>query len=65
MSSARIRTELAYIEPVPADFAIARTIEWERANPPAQLDPAQFDYAAEDAAFEELDVRERIALAGS
>jgi hypothetical protein len=30
--------------------AIRRTIEWERANPPAQP-LAQFDYAAEDQAL--------------
>jgi len=30
--------------------ALRRTIEWERANPPA-YEPAQFDYAAEDAAL--------------
>jgi nucleoside-diphosphate-sugar epimerase len=65
MSSARIRAELGYAEPVSADAAIARTIEWERANPPAQVDTAQFDYAAEDAALEQLRVREKIALAGS
>ena len=65
MSSARIRQELGYAEPVPPDIAIARSIDWERANPPGQVDPAQFDYAAEDAALEELRVREKIALAGS
>jgi nucleoside-diphosphate-sugar epimerase len=51
VSSARIRQELGYSEPVPLDAGIARTIQWERGNPPAQVDPAQFDYAAEDAAF--------------
>ena len=65
MSSARIREELGYAEPVSPDEAIRRTIQWERANPPGQVDPAQFNYAAEDAAFEQLRVREKIALAGS
>jgi nucleoside-diphosphate-sugar epimerase len=65
MSSARIRAELGYSEPVSMDAAIARTIEWERANPPAHVDPAQFDYAAEDDALEQLRAREQIALAGS
>jgi nucleoside-diphosphate-sugar epimerase len=51
VSSARIRQELGYSEPVHLDVGVARTIEWERANPPAQVDPAQFDYAAEDAAL--------------
>jgi nucleoside-diphosphate-sugar epimerase len=50
-SSARIRTELAYAEPVPMHEALRRTIEWEQANPPSRIDPAQFDYAAEDAAL--------------
>lgn len=65
VSSARIRQELGYAEAVPSDVAIARTIEWERANPPAQVDPAQFDYAAEDAALEQFRWREKIAVAGS
>jgi nucleoside-diphosphate-sugar epimerase len=65
MNSSRIRTELGYAEAVSPEVAIAKTIEWERANPPAQVDPAQFDYAAEDAALEQLRVREKIALAGS
>lgn len=51
VSSARIRQQLGYAETVPLDVGIARTIEWERANPPAQVDPAQFDYAAEDVAL--------------
>ena len=51
MSSRRIREELGFADPVPLDEAIRRTITWERANPPAKVDPAQFDYAAEDQAF--------------
>lgn len=50
VSSARIREELGYTEAVPLDEGIARTIAWERANPPAQVDLKQFDYAAEEAA---------------
>jgi nucleoside-diphosphate-sugar epimerase len=65
MSSARIREELGYAEPVPLETALARTIEWERANPPGEIDPSQFDYSAEDAALEQLRVSERIALSGS
>jgi nucleoside-diphosphate-sugar epimerase len=49
VDSSRIRTELGYAEPVPRDLAVARTIEWERANPPP-IDPRAFDYAAEDVA---------------
>jgi nucleoside-diphosphate-sugar epimerase len=45
----RIRSELGYAEAVPQDEALRRTVEWERAHPPEKIDPAQFDYAAEDA----------------
>ena len=41
--------ELRFSEPVPLAEAIRRTIEWERANPPEECNPYQFDYAAEDA----------------
>jgi len=50
-SSARIRQELGYQEPMPIQEAIRRTINWERDNPPAGALIAQFDYAAEDAAL--------------
>jgi nucleoside-diphosphate-sugar epimerase len=50
VDSRRIRQELGYAEPVALDEALRRTVEWERAHPP-QFDPAQFDYAAEDAAM--------------
>jgi nucleoside-diphosphate-sugar epimerase len=43
----RIRTELDFTEPVSVDVALDRTIAWERQHPP-EIDPAQFDYAAED-----------------
>jgi nucleoside-diphosphate-sugar epimerase len=49
-SSARIRQELGYQEPVAIEEAIRRTIRWERENPPDVAFLAQFDYAAEDAA---------------
>ncbi len=49
-SSARIRNELGYEEPVTIEEAIRQTIRWERENPPAVALPAQFDYASEDAA---------------
>jgi len=48
-SSARIRQELGYQEPVAIEEAIRRTIPWERENPPAIGSQAQFDYAAEPA----------------
>ena len=49
-SSARIRQELGYQEPVALEDAIRRTINWERENPSTEQSLAQFDYAAEDAA---------------
>jgi nucleoside-diphosphate-sugar epimerase len=50
LDSSRIRSELGYIEPTPPDVAMQRTIEWERSNPPKEIDKAEFDYSAEDAA---------------
>lgn len=49
VDSSRIRSELGYQEPVASSDAIARTVAWERENPPT-INPASFDYAAEDAA---------------
>jgi hypothetical protein len=49
-SSDRIRHELGYRESVPREEAIRRTIEWDRAHPPAQP-LSQFDYSAEDEAL--------------
>jgi nucleoside-diphosphate-sugar epimerase len=46
--SSRIRTELGYVEPVPRAQAMRETVKWERANPPLQLSPSQFDYESED-----------------
>ncbi len=53
VSSARIRAELGFVEPTPLEAGISRTIQWERAHPPA-IDPRQFDYAAEDQALEQF-----------
>ena len=52
-SSDRIRKELGYHELLPREEAIRRTIEWERANPPA-LPLAQFNYEAEDDALSQF-----------
>jgi nucleoside-diphosphate-sugar epimerase len=49
-SSARIRHELEYKEPVAIEQAIRQTILWERENPPAVAFLEQFDYAEEDTA---------------
>ena len=48
VDSSRIRQELGYREHVDIDEAIRRTVEWERAHPPAQIDTSQLDYALED-----------------
>jgi nucleoside-diphosphate-sugar epimerase len=50
-SSARIRQQLGYKEPVAIDEAIRRTIDWQRKNAPTVESSAQFDYVAEDAAI--------------
>ncbi len=50
----RIRSDLGYVEHVPRWEALLRTVEWERAHPPSEFDPALFDYAAEDAALAAL-----------
>jgi hypothetical protein len=42
---------LGYAEGTAPDEALRRTVAWERANPPEQIDPALFDYAEEDAAL--------------
>lgn len=41
-----------YQDVVPRDEALHRTIQWERANPPDETDPTEFDYALEDAVLE-------------
>jgi nucleoside-diphosphate-sugar epimerase len=45
-TSDKIRRELGYRERVASDESIRRTIEWERENPPAQINLEQFDYPA-------------------
>jgi nucleoside-diphosphate-sugar epimerase len=50
-SSARIRRELGYKDPIALDEAIRRTVRWERENPPATEFIFGFDYSAEDAAL--------------
>jgi hypothetical protein len=41
----------AFAPPVALTLALERTTAWERAHPPPAIDPAQFDYAAEDRAL--------------
>jgi nucleoside-diphosphate-sugar epimerase len=50
-NTTRIRRELGYREAVGSDEALRRTVEWERAHPPARINPAEFDYPAEDRAL--------------
>lgn len=52
VDTGRIRQELGYEEGVIRNEALLKTIAWELENPPAEVDPKQFDYAAEDAALE-------------
>jgi nucleoside-diphosphate-sugar epimerase len=52
-SSERVRKELGYRELLPREETIRRTIEWERANPPA-TPTAQFHYDAEDEALSQF-----------
>ena len=54
VDSSRIREELGYKERIAPDEAFRRTVDWERAHPPAEIDPKNFDYAAEDAILAEL-----------
>src|SRR5579871_51005 len=49
MDSKKIRRLLGYCETVPRSKALERTVAWEREHWPAEADPAQFDYVAEDA----------------
>jgi nucleoside-diphosphate-sugar epimerase len=48
VDSSRIRQELGYRERIDIDEAHRRTIEWERAHPPAKSDPQEFNYTLED-----------------
>ncbi len=54
LDTGRIRKELGYEEPVSEEEALQRTIAWERANPPLSVDPAQFDFEAEDRALADV-----------
>jgi nucleoside-diphosphate-sugar epimerase len=43
-----IRRELGYEERIDVEEALRRTVVWERANPPKEIDLKEFDYMAED-----------------
>jgi nucleoside-diphosphate-sugar epimerase len=53
VDTSRIRDELGYKEQTGQEEGLERAVEWQKANPPEQIDPAAFDYAAEDAALAE------------
>lgn len=55
VDTTRIRQELGYMEAIPMEEALKRTVEWQRANPPKEIDPEEFDYAAEDAILAEME----------
>ncbi len=57
VDTSRIRKELGYIELVSREEALRRTVAWERAHPPAEIDPQTFNYAAEDALLAKLERR--------
>jgi nucleoside-diphosphate-sugar epimerase len=44
----RIRSELGYSEGLPREARFDKTVQWERANPPAEIAPGLLDYPAED-----------------
>jgi nucleoside-diphosphate-sugar epimerase len=48
LDTTRIRNELGFSEISDYDQGIRATIDWQRQHPNHQLDPANFDYAAED-----------------
>ncbi len=54
IDSGRIRAELGYAELTPLAETYTHAIAWERENPPATDDPADFDYAEEDRLLAEL-----------
>jgi nucleoside-diphosphate-sugar epimerase len=43
----RIQMELGFMESMTLEESLRRTIEWERANPPAYFEPSEFDYLKE------------------
>ena len=52
VDSSRIRRELGYQEIVDVEESLRRTVVWERANPPKEINPRDFDYVVEDAFME-------------
>jgi len=46
--SSLIRSELSYMEQITREKAIKKTVEWERMNPPQNIDDYHFDYKEEN-----------------
>lgn len=55
VDTTRIRAELGYMEVVPQEEALRRTVEWQWANPLEKYDPKDFDYETEDRILAELE----------
>jgi len=53
VDTSRIRRELGYKERVDVEESLRRTVVWERANPPKEIDSREFDYVVEDTFLEE------------
>jgi hypothetical protein len=56
VDTTRMRAELGYTEPVPRAEALRRTVAWARVNPPTDIPPIPFDYAAEDTVLDRVGV---------
>jgi len=54
LDSSRIRAQLGYEESMTVDAGLEATVAWELANPPTVVNPAQFDYATEDARLDKF-----------
>jgi nucleoside-diphosphate-sugar epimerase len=55
VDASRIRRELGFEPPISTTEALRRAVVWERANPPAQISPADFDYAIEDSVLSRME----------
>ena len=49
MDTTKIRRDLGYRETMSRHAALEMTVAWDREHWPTEIDPAQFDYATEDA----------------
>ena len=55
VDTTRIRAELGYMEVVPQEEALRRTVEWQWAHPLEKYDPKDFDYENEDKILAEME----------